>query len=45
MYAIEPKFGSELYNVLDSKLQIFRGMYRKAGISPNGYRNAYDVIL
>jgi hypothetical protein len=45
MYAIKPKFGGELYNVLNSKLQIFRGIYRKAGISPNGYRNAYDMML
>jgi hypothetical protein len=45
MYAIEPKFGGELYNVLDSKFQIFRGICRKAGISPNGYRDAYDMML
>jgi hypothetical protein len=41
----EEKFGGELYDILDSKVQIFVDYCEKAGVPPHLYHKAYSVML
>ena len=41
----EKKFGGELYDVLDVKLQVFTDCCGKVGILPGFYHQAFSVML
>jgi hypothetical protein len=45
LYTDDLKFGGELYDVLDLKIQVFKNLCRKAGIPARGYHEAYDTML
>ena len=41
----EKKFGGELYDILDAKLQIFQDCCNKVGIQRYQYHHAFSVML
>jgi hypothetical protein len=45
LYTNDLKFGGDFYDVLNSKIQVFHNLCRKAGISPSGYYETYDTML
>jgi len=44
-YNDDSKYGGEMYNVLNTKLQIFYDYYNKAGIWQQHYYHAFFIML
>ena len=45
LYDNNKKFGGDLYDILDSKIKIFRDLCNKAGVPPHLYHEAYSTML
>jgi hypothetical protein len=44
-YNNDLKFKDNYYDMLDTKLRVFYDLYNKAGISPEYYYAAYNIML